>query len=212
MTALPTETPLSPASTGSPAERFTSFDPDAFGVPTGREEDWRFTPLRPLRALFEPFEPDNSFGFETEMPDGVSVRFVGRDHPGVGSALTPADRVSALAAAHAPGVVLVTIPAGTELDEPIVLRSLGKPGRNYGHFVIEAGERSRATVVMDHQGSVTVAANVETVLADGAELNLISVQDWERRRHPPGRARRTGGPGCQLPARCGEPRRQAWCG
>jgi Fe-S cluster assembly protein SufD len=179
VTAISTETPLSRTTTGSPPERFTSTDPEAFGVPTGREEDWRFTPMRPLRPLFQPFEPDNSFGFETELPDGVSMRFVGRDHPSVGTALTPADRVSALAAAHTPGVVLVTIAAGTELAEPVVLRSIGKPGLNYGHFVIEAGERSRATVVMDHLGSVTVAANVETVLADGAELTLISVQDWD---------------------------------
>jgi Fe-S cluster assembly protein SufD len=164
--------------TGSPAERITSSDPDAFGVPTGREEAWRFTPLRKLRPLFEPFEPENTFAFETELPDGVSVRLVGRDHPRFGSVLAPADRVSALAAAHTPGVVLVTIEPGAELAEPITLRSIGKPGLNYGHFVIEAGERSRATVLMDHLGSVTVAANVETVLGDGAELTLISVQDW----------------------------------
>ena len=174
MTSTETRTP-----TGSPPERFTSFDPDAFGVPTGREEDWRFTPLRKLRPLLQPFEPENTFNFETELPDGVSVRFVGRDHPRVGAALTPADRVSALAAAGAPGVVLVSIPAGAEIAEPITLRSIGKPGLNYGHFVIDAGERCRATVVMDHLGSVTVAANVEVVLADGAELNLVSVQDWE---------------------------------
>ncbi len=41
-------------------ERFTSTNPDAFGVPTGREEDWRFTPLRRLRDLLEPFEPSTA--------------------------------------------------------------------------------------------------------------------------------------------------------
>jgi len=167
------------ATTGSPAERFTSRDPDAFPVPTGREEDWRFTPLRKLRPLFQPQRSENTFEFNTELPDGVSVEFVGTDHPLVGTALTPADRVSALAAANVPGVVLVTIAAGAELDRPVLLTSVGKPGVNYGHFVIDAGARSRATVVMDHLGSVTVAANVETVLGDGAELNLVSVQDWD---------------------------------
>ena len=39
--------------TGSPAERFTSTDPDAFGVPTGREETWRFTPMKRMRALLD---------------------------------------------------------------------------------------------------------------------------------------------------------------
>jgi len=178
VTAISTESPAREA-TGSPAERFTSFDPDAFGVPTGREEDWRFTPLRNLRPLFQSFTPENTFEFQTELPEGVTVSFVGRDHPLVGTAVVPADRVSALVATHAPGVVLVSIPAGAEPAEPITLRSIGKPGLNYGHFVIDAGAGSRATVVMDHLGSVTVAANVESVLGDGAQLSLVSVQDWD---------------------------------
>ena len=31
--------------------RVGSADPDDFAVPTGREEDWRFTPLNRLRGL-----------------------------------------------------------------------------------------------------------------------------------------------------------------
>jgi Fe-S cluster assembly protein SufD len=93
--------------------------------------------------------------------------------------VVPSDRVSALAAAGVERVVLVTIPAGSELSEPITLTSIGKPGLNYGHFIIDAQPNSRATVVMDHLGEVTVAANVEAVLGDGAALTLISVQDWD---------------------------------
>ncbi|HJQ03306.1 MAG TPA: Fe-S cluster assembly protein SufD [Jatrophihabitans sp.] len=165
--------------TGSPAERFTSREPADFGVPTGREEDWRFSPVRKLRPLFQPFASQDSFRFETELPAGVTVRLVGRDHPLFGAAVVPADRVSALSAAGVEHVVLVTVPAGTELAEPITLTSIGKPGLNYGHFIIDAQPNSRATVVMDHLGEATVAANVETVLGDGASLNLISVQDWD---------------------------------
>src|SRR6185437_8876585 len=121
------------------------------------------------------------FKFGTELPDGVTVKLVGRDHPLFGKAITPADRVSVLAAANVEQVVLVSIPAGRELTEPITLTSIGKPGMNYGHFIIDAQPNSRATVVMDHQGDVTVAANVEAVLGDGAALTLISVQDWDSR-------------------------------
>ena len=35
----------------SRAERRMSFDPDAFGVPNGREENWRFTPMRSIAPL-----------------------------------------------------------------------------------------------------------------------------------------------------------------
>ena len=165
--------------TGSPPERFTSRDPDDFAVPTGREEDWRFSPLRKLRPLFQPFVSQDSFRFETELPAGVTVRAVGRDHELFGAALTPADRVSALAAANVAQVVLVTIAAEAQLAGPVVLRSIGKPGLNYGHFVIDARAYSSATVVMDHLGEATVAANVEVLVGDGAQLSLISVQDWD---------------------------------
>ena len=36
---------------------FESTDPDAFEVPGGREEEWRFTPLRRLRALHKDAPP-----------------------------------------------------------------------------------------------------------------------------------------------------------
>jgi Fe-S cluster assembly protein SufD len=169
--------PIAP--TGSPAERFSSRNPDDFTVPKGREEDWRFTPLRKLRALFEPFTSEDTFGFETELPEGVTVSYAGTDHPLFGAAVTPADRVSALAAANVKTVVVVTIPPNLQAESPIVLRSIGKPGLNYGHFIIDAGAFSTATVVLDHLGLATVVANVETVVGDGANLTLISVQDWD---------------------------------
>lgn len=148
-------------------------------MPTGREEDWRFSPLRKLRPLLHQFDSQDTFQFDTELPDGVRLSSAGRDHPLFGTAITPTDRVSALAAANVERAVLVTIPAGVQLTEPITLRLTGTPGLNYGHFIIDAQPHSKATVVLDHHGDATVAANVEAVLSDGAELTLISVQDWE---------------------------------
>ena len=81
---------MSRTSTGSPPERFTSREPADFAVPTGREEDWRFSPVRKLRPLFQPFRSEDTFGFETELPDGVTLKLVGRDHPLFGRAITPA--------------------------------------------------------------------------------------------------------------------------
>jgi Fe-S cluster assembly protein SufD len=164
--------------TGSPAERFTSRDPEAFDVPRGREEQWRFTPVRKITELFQAFEPDDTFRLETDLPDGVSLEIVGRDHPLFGTVLTPADRVAAVAMAEIAHVVLVTIAKDAVLDRPVLLRSVGRPGRNYGHFVIDAGPFSSAAVVMDHVGEVTVAANVEVRVGDGAALKLVSLQDW----------------------------------
>ena len=165
--------------TGSPAERFTSRDPDDFAVPRGREEAWRFTPTRKLGVAFEPFVSENSFAFDTDLPEGVTTSVVGRDHPLFGSVLTPADRASALAMANIEKVVLVSIAAEAVLDRPVVLRSIGQPGNNYGHVIVDAGRFSKATVIFDHVGSTTVSANVEVKVGDGASLDVVSVQDWD---------------------------------
>ena len=37
-----------------------SYDPADFGVPDGREEEWRFTPLRRLRGLHTDSPPEPS--------------------------------------------------------------------------------------------------------------------------------------------------------
>ncbi len=164
--------------TGSPAERFTSRDPEAFEVPRGREEEWRFTPLRRMRELLEPFQPSTRISGEVEAPDGVSWQVVPASDPRVGQVVDPADRVSALALAHAPQAFVLQIPAGAGLDAPVLVHGSVEPGLAYEHMVIEAGANSRATVVVDYAGSATVAETVEIVVGDGAQLDYVSIQDW----------------------------------
>ncbi|MDQ2796231.1 MAG: Fe-S cluster assembly protein SufD [Actinomycetota bacterium] len=165
--------------TGSPAERFTSRDPEAFEVPRGREETWRFTPTRALRELFEVFSPTGSLTPAIVAPEPASWSMVPMDDPIVGQVLQPADRVSALAWANAPQALVVRIPGGAELSEPVVVSLHGEPGLSYGHLVVDAGANCSATVIVEHTGNTTIAANVEILVGDGAQLTVVSVQDWD---------------------------------
>src|SRR3954471_2004724 len=80
--------------------RVLSRDPEAFGKPTGREEEWRVTPLRRLRGLLDGVPEDGIL--EVEVTErGAKVERIGMDDPRVGTALAPADRVTALAMANA---------------------------------------------------------------------------------------------------------------
>jgi Fe-S cluster assembly protein SufD len=133
------------APSGTPAERFTSADPDAFDRPTGREEDWRFTPLARMRSLFEPFAPDGKLVVETRAPAEVEVRQVDRGHPLVGSVLAPADRVSALALAQVEQALLVSVPRRATVSTPTVVTLRGEPGDTYGHVVVDVGDRPRSS-------------------------------------------------------------------
>jgi Fe-S cluster assembly protein SufD len=162
--------------TGSPAERFTSRDPDDFPIPNSSHEDWRFTPLRRISEFFEPFEPDGVIDGDQSVPAGAHVDTVDPSTlEAFGAALTPADRVSALAMAHAKRGLHVRVDAGAELDAPIILFRKGISGRSYTHHVVEVGANSRATLVIDHRGSIKVAANIEFVIGDGASLDVIVV-------------------------------------
>ena len=161
--------------TGSPPERFTSSDPDAFAVPTGREEEWRFTPIRKLRDLFAAAEPTTRIAGDVDAPDGVTWAIEARTPAQV---LAPADRVSALALAHAPQSFVLRVPAGAILDAPVTIAGKVGPGLAYEHMVLEVGAGAEATIVVDYAGSATVAENVEIIVGDGAKLELVSIQDW----------------------------------
>jgi Fe-S cluster assembly protein SufD len=167
--------------TGSPAERFTSRDADAFEPPTGREEMWRFTPSRRLRDFFAaaPGDPAAS-AIEATVPEPARFRGIDATDELWGIAGQPADRIAAVAWTEATRGAAVVIPAGATLDAPVVLVITGQSGRRgYGHLVIDAGAHSSATVVLDHRGGGEHAANVEIRIGDGAHLDVVTLQEWD---------------------------------
>ena len=152
-----------------------------FPVPTGREEEWRFTPLRRLRGLHaDPALPPAKVTVGVDAAPGVTAMHAQRGDPRHRTAFEPADRVSATAFASFSEALIVTVPPGTEVAQPTVItvRGDGTSGAAYGHTLVEVGANARAVVVLDHQGSATYAENVEIVIGDGAGLTLVSVQDW----------------------------------
>ena len=174
-----------PAPTGSPAERFTSTDPDAFGKPTGREEEWRFTPMRRVRPLLDG-EPTGAHPqWETDLPEGVEVTSVAADDPLLKGLPEPADRLAALARRNADGATVVRVAADAQLDRPVTLRLAGAGGPAdkdmdvlWGDLVVDVGPFARATVVLDHTGLARYAGGVAVLVGDGAQVEVVSVQDW----------------------------------
>jgi Fe-S cluster assembly protein SufD len=152
-----------------------------FPVPTGREEEWRFTPLRRLRGLHSAdVVPGGKVAVEVDAAPGVTAVRAQRDDPRHDIRFEPADRVSATAFASFEEATIVTVPADADTVTPTVISVRGDDigGAAFGHTVIEVGANARAVVVLDHQGSATYADNVEIVVGDGAGLTLVSVQDW----------------------------------
>ncbi|MES9540173.1 Fe-S cluster assembly protein SufD [Actinomadura sp. NPDC000600] len=158
-----------------------SYEVADFEVPTGREEEWRFTPLRRLRGLHNGTAEDGGKVLvEVEAAPEVTVETVGRDDDRLGRAYVPADRVSAQAWSSFTQATVVTVPKETAASAPTVLRLRGEDASAaaYGHTTIVLEPFAEATVVLAHRGSATYADNVEFVVGDGARLSVISLQDW----------------------------------
>jgi len=159
-----------------------SFDPDAFSVPTGREEDWRFTPLRRLRGLHSEAALDaGKVIVEVDAEREITVVLAQHGDPRLGNALVPSDRVSARAFAEFNEATILSVPAGFTASRPAIVSVRGHDSHQAaaGHTVIQLEANSSAVVVLDYSGSVTYADNVEFVVEDGARLSVVSVQDWD---------------------------------
>jgi len=153
-----------------------------FAVPNGREEEWRFTPVRELANLLSdaPSE-DGVLDVSVEAPAAVVQRTLGAGEAPRGATLVPADRAAVVASANAAGAQLISIPANAELDAPVrvVLTGNGAGRRSNSHVVIEAGANSRGVVILEHGGIADHNGNVEVLVREGAQLTVVSVQLWE---------------------------------
>jgi Fe-S cluster assembly protein SufD len=165
----------------SRAERFTSYDVEAFEVPGGREENWRFTPMKRLRGLHDGSAvATGEITLEADAAPELTIETVGRDDSRLGQAGVPSDRIAAQAYSSFQKATVVTVPKETKASKPSVLRIHG-PGEDqvaYGHLQVRAEAFAEAVVVLDHVGSGTYADNVEFVIGDGAKVTVVSVQDW----------------------------------
>ena len=161
-----------------------SFDVNAHEVPTGREEVWRFTPLKRLKNLHAdaPLNGRNS-KLTWRAPDGVSVEPVlGADAQALRgvSGYVPDTRYAARVMAEVPATILVDVPANLIAASPIFLDVDGTSAEETsgGHLVFRFGAHSKAVVVVNHTGSVATAAVLEVVVGDGAQATVVSIQDW----------------------------------
>lgn len=162
-------------------ELFASFDVDAFEVPHGRDELWRFTPLKRLRGLHDGSARATGKAQITvgEQP-GVTAETVRRGDERLGQGGIPTDRVAAQAFSSFNSATVVTVARGTEVAKPveIVITGPGEGAVAYGHLQIRVEELARAIFVVDLRGSGTYADNVEIIVGDSAGVGVIWIADW----------------------------------
>jgi Fe-S cluster assembly protein SufD len=159
-----------------------SFDLAHHPVPTGREEAWRFTPIKRLKGLHDgSFLPGGQASVDVQVPPEVDVQLVDRDDSRRGSVYTPNDRVSAQAWTSFTKARVISVPAGAELDEPLVVTVSGdgSDAAVFNHLFVDIGPSARATLVLQHRGHTVRAGNTEINVGAGGQLTMVSLQDWD---------------------------------
>lgn len=163
------------------SERPHSFEPSDFGTPSGREVNWKHTPVAKMTPLFS----------VAGVSDGVTYAFASGEQyvstplaPGSaprGEVFLAEDVTGAVAWQGSPEALHIRVPREEEVAEPIfvTIDGQGADRRADAHLVIEALPHSSATVVLQHTGAAQYAQNVEIIVRDGARLTVISLQQWQ---------------------------------
>jgi Fe-S cluster assembly protein SufD len=163
------------------SERPRSYEPADFGAPTGREVNWKHTPMDRIAPLFAVAEQNDGVSYEaTSGGQYVAGPLAAGDSPR-GEFFVPEDVVAAVAWQGSRQGLHIRVPREEEAAEPILVQIAGQGAdrRADGHIVIEACEHSKATVVLRHTGAAQYAQNVEILVRDGAQLTVITVQEWD---------------------------------
>jgi len=148
-------------------------------TPTGREEAWRFTPLKRLRGLHDgqaAIGERSSLVAKGALPQGVT--FIRESlEPLASSDDVIIERIRGLSG----GVAHLSIAANTELSEPIFLgRSNGAlDTAELSRVRISLGVHAVATVVVENTGDTLLAEDLEISLAPGASLKFITLQEFD---------------------------------
>jgi len=150
-------------------------------TPTGREEAWRFTPLKRLGGLHDGTaitSDRHSLALSSPAASGFSFERVSES--AAASISETDDVIVARIRDFATDVAVLTIAANTEVAEPILLkRSAGAlDTAEFSRVLIRVEGHARATVIIENTGDTHLAEDLEISVAPGASLTLVSLQEW----------------------------------
>jgi Fe-S cluster assembly protein SufD len=147
-------------------------------TPTGREEAWRFTPLKRLGGMHDgtatPFL-HNSLITKNKLPAGVTF-----SHTKIDAITETDDAIVNRIREFTDRGTLLEISADTEVATPIFLgRAQGVLDKaEFARVLIKVGSHAKATVIIENTGDTQIAEDLEIQVGPGANLTFISLQEW----------------------------------
>lgn len=150
-------------------------------TPHGREEAWRFTPLKRLAGLHDlavDIADHISISSKAALAAGVSLTTPNAsEYP---PAYVSTDVVTNRIRENVKKISLLSIDKDVELSEPIFLKRECGNSAELSRLVIQAGVNSKSTVIIENNGAGEIGEEIEISLAAGASLNFVTLQEWDR--------------------------------
>jgi len=163
------------------SERFRSTKLADFSPASKREETWRYFDLDKLAGLDQPDLAEFSGDIGVIETAGIKTSWIGPENDIFGSAGAPEDQPSAAAWQSASQAYFVDVAADTSIASLAKLNVASTSQEPEAlHLIIRAGSGSKSALVIDHTGKANLSENVEILVADNANLTLISVQNWSK--------------------------------
>lgn len=167
--------------------RFTSTRLADFPMPHGREEAWRFTPLKRVESLLaDTLDGGDAQYFIGEEPlvlhqpaSEGAVTFALATHESIEPLVAaPFDRAGAAGWNNIHQTLEVNIVGNSA--KPVFLDIKAGAPDMVGHVRIVAQEGSEATLVLRHTGSGELNETVEILVERHSTLRVLSLQEWSR--------------------------------
>jgi Fe-S cluster assembly protein SufD len=169
--------------TSMEAWRFTDlrgFDPDAFGQNGQIDVSTRDMLEIDVAGLATAAGGDVVID---KLPDGVEFVALPEDHERLGTLVGADDKFTAHNAASWQSGLLVRVPKGVELDDPLYVRVVGDTtGATFWRLLVVAEEGSRFSLIEEYTSPSADAAGysnaaVELFVEPGAKLEYVSLQN-----------------------------------
>jgi Fe-S cluster assembly protein SufD len=159
------------------SDRFHSNDPAEYPEVTGRELEWKLTPVALVRSLIDGELDGAAYAYASAQSDGLQVEWVPAGDARIGTAGAAEEKSSANAWASIEHALSITVDGEEPQQGTITRANLGSNPRA-AHTVITAKKNSTGLVVLQGTGEAALSENVEIVVEDDAHLTVVTVQEW----------------------------------
>lgn len=151
-------------------------------APTGREEAWRFTPLKRMGGLHDgtaAISQRKSLSLKKAIAD---VNFERIASSSLAFASVTDDVIVNRVREGADDVAVLTVKAEAVVASPIeLIRSIGGlDSAELSRVRINMERHSSATIIIENSGDALLAEDLEILVGPEASLTLVSLQEWSK--------------------------------